>query len=528
MKARKEKAQGGTRQGVYRPPSSRTTARPEEAPGAFPFSRGIHPEGYRKRAWTMRQYAGFGTAKDTNRRFRHLLDQGTTGLSIAFDLPTQIGLDSDHPLAQGEVGRVGVAVSCIADMEVLFEGIPLERVSVSMTINATAPILLALYLALARRRGVSWDELRGTVQNDILKEYLARGTYIHPPAPSLALTADLIAFCSTRVPQWNPISVSGYHVREAGCTAAQELAFTLSHAETYLRAAIEAGVEPAAAARRFSFFFSVDNDFLEEIAKFRAARRLWAIRLRDRFGIGDPRAQALRFHAQTAGSTLTAQQPDNNLVRVSLQALAAVLGGAQSLHTNSRDEALALPSQESATLALRTQQIIAHETGVTKVVDPLGGSWCIEALTDELTDAAGAYLDEIERRGGVLSAMDQGFQQALIDEAAYEHQRALESGETVMVGVNRFADDGFSRDWAVQRWDQGAEVSRSEWLAGWRDRRDAGPAQRVLEALREQVREGGPFMPLVIEAVDLGATLGEVSAVFREHFGEYDAFGSRI
>lgn len=489
-------------------------------PGRFPYTRGIRAAGYRERTWTMRQYAGFGSAEDTNRRFRLLLERGSTGLSIAFDLPTQIGLDSDHALAEGEVGRVGVAVSCLEDMETLFQGIPLEQVSVSMTINATAPILMALYLAMARRRGVPWTRLRGTVQNDVLKEYLARGTFIYPPAPSVRLAVDLIEFCCGEVPLWNPISVSGYHLREAGCTAAQELALTLSHAEAYLAALGGTGISIPEAARRFSFFFAVHNDFLEEIAKFRAARRLWATRLRERCGIDRHPCQELRFHAQTAGSTLTAQQPDNNLVRVAFQAMAAVLGGAQSLHTNARDEALALPSEQSATLALRTQQILAAETGVTAVADPVGGSWCVESLTEELVAEAEACLLEIERRGGVLSSLDQGYQRALIDEAAYRSQLATEAGEITVVGLNRY-EEGPSPQFELESVDPNLEKRRRTELIHRRTCRNPGPLRDALTRAREAVEGGLPLMPHFIHAVDAGATVGELSDILRNVYGEH-------
>ena len=416
-------------------------------PGEFPFTRGIQPTMYRGRLWTMRQYAGFGTAEASNQRYRYLLSQGVSGLSVAFDLPTQIGYDSDHPLAAGEVGKVGVAIDSIEDMARLFDGIPLDRVSTSMTINATAIILLALYVAVGKRQGVAPAALSGTVQNDILKEYVARGTYIYPPAASLRIVTDVFAYCEREVPQWNTISISGYHIREAGSTAVQEVAFTFANAVAYVQAAVDAGLDVNALGQRLSFFFNAHNDFLEEVAKFRAARRLWARIMRDRFGATNPRAQQLRFHTQTAGSTLTAQQPDNNIVRVAVQALAAVLGGTQSLHTNGRDEALALPTEDSARIALRTQQIIAHESGVANTVDPFGGSWHIERLTDEIEAGAVALLDRIEASGGTLRAIETGMIQRQIQEAAYAAQQAIDSGESVVVGVNRLrdrraADDG--------------------------------------------------------------------------------------
>ena len=411
------------------------------APGSFPFTRGIYPTMYRGRLWTMRQYAGFGTAAESNRRYRYLLDQGVTGLSVAFDLPTQIGYDSDHALAAGEVGRVGVAIDSLEDMSRLFDGIPLDRVSTSMTINATAIILLALYVAAGRRQRVDPRGLAGTVQNDILKEYVARGTYIYPPRASLRVVTDVVEFCERELPRWHPISISGYHIREAGSTAAQEIAFTFAHALAYVQAALDRGLDVDSFGSRLSFFFNAHNDFLEEIAKFRAARRLWATLMRDRFGATAPRAQQLRFHTQTAGSTLTAQQPENNMVRVALQALAAVLGGTQSLHCNGRDEALGLPTEEAAQIALRTQQIIAGETGVTDTVDPVGGAWAIEALTDRLETEALSLLERIDERGGVLAAIESAFIQAEIQEAAYRAQQAIDAGDAVVVGVNRFSSD---------------------------------------------------------------------------------------
>ncbi|MBI4886513.1 MAG: methylmalonyl-CoA mutase, partial [Acidobacteria bacterium] len=410
-------------------------------PGSFPFTRGIQPDMYRGRPWTMRQYAGFATAAESNRRFRYLLARGVTGLSVAFDLPTQIGYDSDHPVAAGEVGRVGVAIDSVEDMAALLDGLPLARVSTSMTINATAIILLALYVAVAKRHGTPLGALSGTLQNDILKEYVARGTYIYPPRPSLRIVTDVMAFCAREMPHWNPISVSGYHIREAGATAVQEIAFTLAHACAYVQAAVDAGLDANVVGQRMSFFFNAHSDFLEEIAKFRAARRLWAVIMRDRFGATSARAQQLRFHTQTAGSTLTAQQPDNNIVRVALQALAAVLGGTQSLHCNARDEALALPTEESATLALRTQQIILHESGVAGTVDPVGGAWAVEALTDRLAREAAGLMAAIDARGGALAAVESGYVQQQIQESAYRAQQAIDAGDTVVVGVNRFAAD---------------------------------------------------------------------------------------
>src|SRR5689334_7047319 len=412
----------------------------DEFPGVFPYTRGIQPTMYRGRLWTMRQYAGFGSAKESNRRYRYLLSQGVSGLSVAFDLPTQIGYDSDHQLAKGEVGRVGVAIDSVDDMAELFAGIPLDRVSTSMTINATAIILLALYVAVAKRQGIPLASISGTVQNDILKEYVARGTYIFPPRASLRIVTDIFAFCDRELPNWNTISISGYHIREAGSTAVQEVAFTFAHAMAYVKAAIDAGLDVNRFGQRLSFFFNAHNDFLEEVAKFRAARRLWAKLMRDRFGATNPRAQQLRFHTQTAGSTLTAQQPDNNLVRVAIQALAAVLGGTQSLHCNGRDEALALPTEESATIALRTQQIILHESGAANTVDPVGGSYAIEEMTSRIEGEASALLDRIDRIGGTLAAIESGYIQQQIQDAAYRAQQSVDAGETIVVGVNRYAD----------------------------------------------------------------------------------------
>src|SRR5882724_1946317 len=412
-----------------------------ELPGQYPFTRGIHPDMYRGKLWTVRQYAGFGSAEESNRRYRFLLSQGITGLSVAFDLPTQMGMDSDHALAAGEVGRAGVSICSLADMERLFDGIRLDEVTTSMTINSTAAILLALYVLVAKRQGADLKKLSGTVQNDILKEYIARGTYIYPPRPAMRLITDLFAWAGSEVPEWNTVSISGYHIREAGSTATQEVAFTLANAIAYVEAALKAGLEIDAFGPRLSFFFNAHNDFLEEIAKYRAARRLWACLMKDRFGAQDPRSMMMRFHAQTAGSTLTAQQPDVNVVRVALQALAAVLGGTQSLHTNSRDEALGLPTEESARLALRTQQIIASETGVTQVADPVGGSFHIERLTDEIEAGARAYIERIDALGGTLVAIEQGFIQTEIHNAAYEYQREVERGEAIVVGVNRFRQE---------------------------------------------------------------------------------------
>jgi methylmalonyl-CoA mutase N-terminal domain/subunit len=491
-------------------------------PGAFPFTRGIQPSMYRGRPWTMRQYAGFGTAGESNRRYRYLLSQGVTGLSVAFDLPTQIGYDSDHPLAAGEVGKVGVAIDSIEDMAALFEGIPLDRVSTSMTINATAIILLALYVAVGKRQGVTPAALSGTVQNDILKEYVARGTYIYPPRPALRIVTDIIAFCDREMPLWNTISISGYHIREAGSTAVQEVAFTLAHADAYVRAAVDAGLDVNSFGQRLSFFFNAHNNFLEEIAKFRAARRLWARRMRDRYGATNPRAQQLRFHTQTAGSTLTARQPDNNIVRVALQALAAVLGGTQSLHCNGRDEALALPTEESATIALRTQQIILHESGVANTVDPCGGSYAIEEMTSRIEREATQLLDRIEDLGGTLAAIEAGYIQRQIQDAAYEAQRAVDSGEAVVVGVNRFADDtspGMGAD--VFRVDPEIERQQIERVRTVRASRSEQEWRAALTDVAKAARGGVNLVPPIIAAVEQRATLGESADTLRQVFGEH-------
>ncbi len=490
------------------------------SPGAYPFTRGAQAAGYRGKLWTMRQYAGFSTAADSNRRYRYLLDQGQTGLSVAFDLPTQIGYDSDHAIARGEVGRVGVAIDTIEDMEILLDAIPLDKVSISMTINATASILLALLLAVARRRGTPWGSLSGTIQNDILKEYAARGTYAFPPKPSMRLITDIFGFCAGNVPRWNTISISGYHIREAGSTAVQEVAFTLADGVEYLSAAVKAGLDAKEIAPRLTFFFNVHNDFLEEIAKFRAARTLWARLLRDRFGIDDPRAQALRFHAQTAGSTLTAQQPDVNVVRVAIQALAAVLGGTQSLHTNSRDEALALPTTEAARLALRTQQVIAYETGVARVADPLGGSWAIEALTAEIAGRASALIEKIDEMGGALAAIEAGYFQREIQEAAYQAQKAIESKEQVVVGMNEFTIEE-EASIPTMSIDPKVETEQVERLAAFRSRRDAGNVERLRAALVEAARDGRNLMPPIVEAVDGNVTLGEVVESLKTVFGDH-------
>jgi methylmalonyl-CoA mutase N-terminal domain/subunit len=489
-------------------------------PGQFPFTRGIYPTMYRGRFWTMRQYAGFGTAAESNRRFRYLLDQGQTGLSVAFDLPTQIGLDSDHPLAHGEVGKVGVAVDSLEDLEELLRAIPLEKVSISMTINATAAILLCLYVAVAKRQGADLKKLSGTVQNDILKEYIARGTYIYPVRPAMRLVTDLFAYCRAELPRWNAISVSGYHIREAGSTAIQEVAFTLADAIAYVQAALDAGLAVDDFAPQLSFFFNAHSDLLEEIAKFRAARRLWAAIMRERFKARDPRSLLLRFHVQTAGSVLTAQQPENNIVRVTIQALAAILGGCQSLHTNSLDEALALPTEDSALLALRTQQIIASETGVTNTVDPLAGSYAIEHLTNEIEMRAREYLGKIGALGGALRAIESGFIQGEIQRAAYEYQQAVERGEQIVVGVNRYVS-GEEKPIPTLRIDPEIERSQIERLRALRARRDASRVQNALAELARRATTTENLLPAILCAVEAHATVGEISDALRSVFGEY-------
>jgi len=504
-------------------PADLGTWEPETAlgyPGEFPFTRGIQPTMYRGRLWTMRQYAGFGTAEASNERYRYLLSQGVSGLSVAFDLPTQIGYDSDHVLAAGEVGKVGVAIDSIDDMARLFDGIPLDRVSTSMTINATAIVLLALYVAVGKRQGVQPAALAGTIQNDILKEYVARGTYIYPPEASLRIVTDVFAYCEREAPQWNTISISGYHIREAGSTAVQEVAFTFANAVAYVQAAIDAGLDVDSLGQRLSFFFNAHNDFLEEVAKFRAARRLWATIMRDRFGATNPRAQQLRFHTQTAGSTLTAQQPDVNIVRVAVQAMAAVLGGTQSLHTNGRDEALALPTEESARIALRTQQIIAHESGVASSVDPFGGSWHVERLTDEIEAGARQLLERIDAAGGTLRAIETGMIQRQIQEAAYAAQQAIDRGDSVVVGVNRYATDErpamevFSLDPDVER----QQVSRVRAL---RAGRDQAAWRSALDAVDAAARGRDNLVPRIITAVEARATVGEIADTMRAVFGEF-------
>jgi methylmalonyl-CoA mutase N-terminal domain/subunit len=490
------------------------------APGEFPYTRGIYPSMYRGRLWTMRQYAGYATAEESNARYKYLLAHGTTGLSVAFDLPTQIGLDSDDPLAQGEVGKVGVAIDSLDDMERLFAGIPLDEVSTSMTINATAAILLSLYLAVARKQGVPFSKVRGTLQNDILKEYIARGTYIYPPAPSLRLVTDTFAFCAREVPNWNTISISGYHIREAGSTAVQEVAFTLADGITYVEAALEAGLEIDDFAPRISFFFNSHNNLLEEIAKFRAARRLWARIMRERFKARDPRSLMLRFHTQTAGSSLTAQQPEVNIVRTTIQALAAVLGGTQSLHTNSMDEALALPTEAAARVALRTQQVIAHESGVADTADPLAGSYAIEQLTAEVEERASEYLKKIEAMGGMLRAIESGYVQREIQESAYRYQKAIEAQEQIVVGVNRFQLEE-EPPVKLLRIDPSLEQAQIERVLALRERREANQTTTALNKLEQAAGTNENLLPHILECVEAYATVGEISNILRRVWGEY-------
>ncbi len=490
-------------------------------PGEYPFTRGVQPTMFRGRFWTMRQYSGFGSAKDTNNRFRYLLDQGQTGLSVAFDLPTQMGYDSDHPMAKGEVGKVGVAIDSIEDMEVLFHKIPLEKVTTSMTINSTAGVLLAMYLAMAKKRGIDWAKIGGTIQNDILKEYMARGTFIYPPAPSMRIISDIFQFCTSKVPKWNTISISGYHIREAGCTAIQEVAFTLADGIAYVDAAIKTGLDVDAFAGRLSFFFNSHNNFLEEAAKFRAARRLWAKIMKERFGAKNPKSMMLRFHTQTAGSMLTAQQPENNVVRVAYQALSAVLGGTQSLHTNSLDEALALPSDKAVTIALRTQQVIAHETGVADTVDPLAGSYYIESLTDQIEKGAADYINRIDELGGMVKAIMAGYPQREIQDAAYKWQKAVDKKEYVVVGVNKFSQDEDPFD-DILRIDPALEIDQGKRLAGLKERRDNQKVKEALAALKIAASGADNLVPFILEAVENYGTLGEISDTLREVFGKFD------
>jgi len=489
-------------------------------PGEFPFTRGIYPTMYRSRLWTMRQYAGYGTAAESNKRYRYLLSKGQKGLSVAFDLPTQIGMDSDHALAAGEVGKVGVAIDSIEDMQTLFEGIPLETVSTSMTINATAAILLCLYVAVGKKQGASLAKLAGTIQNDILKEYIARGTYIYPVRPAMRIVTDIFAWCKDLLPKWNTISISGYHIREAGSTAVQEVAFTLADGIAYVQAALDAGLAVDDFAPQLSFFFNAHNDLLEEIAKFRAARRLWARIMKERFGAKDPRSMMLRFHAQTAGSSLTAQQPENNIVRVGIQALAAVLGGCQSLHTNSLDEALALPTEDSALIALRTQQIIAHETGVANTIDPVAGSYAIESLTSQIEAGANAYLDKIDALDGMLQAIDSGFVQTEIQKAAFDYQHAVETKEQIVVGMNEFQAEE-ERQIPTLRIEPALEREQIARLQALRSRRNATETCAALAELERRARTNENLLPAILAAVESFATVGEVSDALRRVFGEY-------
>jgi len=489
-------------------------------PGEYPYTRGVQPTMYRGRLWTMRMYAGFATAEESNQRYKYLVEQGSTGLSVAMDLPTQIGYDSDHPLAQGEVGKVGVAIDSLEDMEILFDGIPLDKVSTSMTINAPAAVLLAMYVAVAEKQGVSPDKLRGTIQNDILKEYIARGTYIFPVEPSMRLITNIFEYCSKNVPKWNTISISGYHIREAGSTAAQEVGFTLADGIAYVEAAIKAGLDVDTFAPRLSFFFNSHNDLLEEISKFRAARRLWAKIMKERFGAKNPKSMALKFHTQTAGSTLTAQQPDNNIVRVAIQTLAAVLGGTQSLHTNSRDEALALPTEDSVRIALRTQQIVAHESGVTETVDPLAGSYYIETKTKEIEDKAMEYIKKIDELGGAPKAIEMGYIQQEIMDAAYEYQREIETGKRIVVGMNKYQIEEEPPK-GLLKVDPAVGELKKKKLSELRARRDNNAVQEKLDSLRKACETDENVMPYILDAVKAYCTLGEICDVMRDVFGEY-------
>ena len=490
-------------------------------PGVYPYTRGVQPTMYRGRFWTMRQYAGFATAEDSNKRYRYLLSQGTTGLSVAFDLPTQIGYDSDDPMAVGECGKVGVAIDSLADAEILFDSIPLDKVSTSMTINAPASILLSMYIAVAEKQGVPMSALSGTIQNDILKEYIARGTYIFPPKPSMRLITDIFDFCSRNIPKWNTISISGYHIREAGSTAIQEVAFTLADGIAYIEAAIKAGQDPNVFGKRLSFFFNAHNDFIEEVAKFRAARKVWAHIMKERFGVTNPSAQMLRFHTQTAGCTLTAQQAENNIVRVAIQTMAAVCGGTQSLHTNSLDEALALPTDKSVRIALRTQQIVAYESGITNVVDPLAGSYAIEALTKEIEEGALAYIKEIDDLGGMMAAIEKGYPQKHIQDAAYDYQKSIESGDRIIVGVNKFHIDEDMTERKLLKVDASVGVNQIKKLREMKEKRDNVRVKTTLDAVREGAKGDANLMPLILDAVHAYATEGEICGVLREVFSEY-------
>ena len=489
-------------------------------PGEFPFTRGVQPTMYRARFWTMRQYAGFGSAKQTNERYRYLLGQGQTGLSVAFDLPTQIGYDSDHELSDGEVGKVGVAIDSLADMEILFDQIALDKVSTSMTINAPAAVLLAMYIAVAEKQGVSSDKLRGTIQNDVLKEYFARGTYIFPPQPSMKIITDIFSYCKDNLPNWNTISISGYHIREAGSSAVQEVAFTLADGLAYVDAAVKTGLDVDVFAKRLSFFFNVHNNFLEEVAKFRAARRLWAKLMKERFGAKKASSMMMRFHTQTAGCSLTAQQPDNNVVRVTMQALAAVLGGTNSLHTNSRDEALCLPTEDSVRIALRTQQIIAHESGVADTIDPLAGSYLVESMTSEIEEKALEYINKIDGLGGVVKAIEAGYMQQEIGDSAYAYQKSIETAEQVIVGVNKFTvEEDAPKN--LLRIKKEMEIEQLESLKAMKDKRSAAAVSASLKELRQVAESGDNLLPVIVSAVKTYATLGEICGVLREVFGEY-------
>ena len=504
---------------VYAPVNGEAELEAIGFPGEYPYTRGVQPNMYRGRVWTMRQYSGYATAADTNRRYRYLLEQGQTGLSVAFDLPTQIGYDSDAPQSRGEVGKVGVPICSLEDMETLFDSIPLDRVSTSMTINATASVLLCLYIAAAKRQGVAQDLLSGTLQNDILKEYIARGTYAYPPRPSMRLVVDVFKYCADSIPRWNTISISGYHMREAGATAVQELAFTFANAIAYVQAAVDAGLAVDDFAPRLSFFFVAQNNLLEEVAKYRAARRMWAAIMKERFGASDPRSLMLRFHTQTAGVTLTAQQPDNNVIRSTVQAMAAILGGTQSLHVNSRDEALGLPTEESAQLSLRTQQVIAHESGVADVVDPLGGSWYVEALTDQLEQRALEYIREIDRQGGAVAAIEQGYQVREIGESAYRHQREVDTGDRTVVGVNRYVTEAPPLG-NLLRVDPEVARQQTDRLSRLRQARDNAQVRVSLARLGEVARTDENTIPATLDCVENYCTLGEICQVFREVFGE--------
>lgn len=489
-------------------------------PGVYPYTRGVQPTMYRGKLWTMRQYAGFGTAKESNERYKYLLSQGTTGLSVAFDLPTQIGYDSDSELALGEVGKVGVAIDTLADMELLFDKIPLDKISTSMTINATAAVLLAMYIVVAEKNGVLFDQIKGTIQNDILKEYIARGTYIFPPKPSMRIITDVFEFCAKEIPKWNTISISGYHIREAGSTASQELGFTLANGITYVQAAIKTGLDVDDFAGQLSFFFNSHNDLLEEVAKFRAARRLWAKIMRDRFNAKKERSMMLRFHAQTAGSTLTAQQVDNNIARVTIQTLAAVLGGTQSLHTNSKDEALALPTEDAVTTALRTQQIVAHESGVTNTIDPLAGAYVVEEMTDQIEEKAKDYIDKIDSLGGVVAAIESGYIQGEIQKAAYDYEKEIESGNRIIVGMNKFTIEEDSKP-ELLKVNEKVQEEQIKFLTSIKENRDGNEVNKKLSILKEAAQSNNNLIPYIIDAVKVYASIGEICNSLRDVFGEY-------